>query len=111
MQNKADLFELELNELADRAKALSHPARIAILELLADADTCICAEITDSLPLAQATVSQHLKVLREAGLIKARESGQSVFYCLNREALVQTREQLNLLFVRLIDESVEPTCC
>ena len=70
MQNKADLFPDRLAALASRAKALAHPARLAILQTLGQRGTCVCGEVVDVLPLAQATVSQHLRTLRDAGLVR-----------------------------------------
>jgi DNA-binding transcriptional ArsR family regulator len=74
-------------ELAALAKALGHPARVRILRLLLARDACVCGEIVDQLPLAQATVSQHLKVLRESGLVRGEIDGPRVCYCVDRERL------------------------
>lgn len=70
--------------VAKIAKGLSHPARIAILEYLLTKDSCVCGDIVNELPLAQATVSQHLKELKELGLIKGEISGTKVCYCINQ---------------------------
>ena len=70
-------------ELAGLARALAHPARVRILRLLGGSEACVCGEIVEVFPLAQSTVSQHLKVLREAGLILGEEQGTRVCYCLN----------------------------
>lgn len=70
-------------QLAQLAKALGHPARVAILRLLLKRDTCICGEIVDALPLAQSTVSQHLKQLKQAGLIRGEVDGPRVCYCVD----------------------------
>jgi len=79
---------LEANqELAELARALGHPARVQILRLLARRDACVCGEIVDELPLAQSTVSQHLKVLKEAGLIRGDVDGPRVCYCVEPRAL------------------------
>jgi len=75
------------NELADLARALSHPARVAIVRYLAARGTCVCGQIVDVLPLAQATVSQHLKVLKQAGLVQGEVDGPRTCYCVNPEAL------------------------
>ncbi len=69
-------------ELAALAKAVGHPARVAILRLLARKNACICGEIVDELPLAQSTVSQHLKVLKQSGLIQGEVEGPTVCYCI-----------------------------
>lgn len=74
-------------ELAGLAKALGHPARVAILRQLSDEGTCVCGQIVDALPLAQATVSQHLKVLRDSGFVQGEIDGPRVCYCLNPETL------------------------
>ncbi len=74
-------------ELAALAKALGHPARVQILRLLVRREACICGDIVDELPLAQSTVSQHLKVLKEAGLIRGEIDGPRVCYCIEPRAL------------------------
>lgn len=80
-------FETNLTTLAEQAKALSHPARLQILQVLAERSECICGEIVNDLPLAQASVSRHLKTLKEAGLVKGTIDGPRVCYCLDTEAL------------------------
>ncbi len=80
---KTEVFTEAQNELAALAKALGHPARIAILEHLMKTNSCVCGDIVDVLPLAQATVSQHLKELKAAGLIQGQISGTSVCYCID----------------------------
>ena len=72
-------------------KALGHPARVRIVELLLSVDACVCGDIVESLPLAQSTVSQHLKVLKDAGLIVGTIDGPRTCYCLDREALAEFR--------------------
>lgn len=79
--------ELADDELAALAKALAHPARIKILRILARRDACVCGDIVDELPLAQSTVSQHLKVLKDAGLIRGEVDGPRVCYCLEPRAV------------------------
>ena len=74
-------------ELAALAKAVGHPARVQILRLLVRRDACICGDIVDELPLAQSTVSQHLKVLKEAGLVRGSIDGPRVCYCIEPRAL------------------------
>ncbi len=80
---KADHFTENQNKLATLAKALGHPARIAIIEYLLKVNTCICGDIVNELPLAQPTVSQHLKELKNAGLIKGNIEGNSICYCIS----------------------------
>jgi ArsR family transcriptional regulator len=74
-------------ELADLAKAVGHPARVAILRLLVRRQACICGDIVDELPLAQSTVSQHLKVLKDAGLVRGEIDGPRVCYCVEPRSL------------------------
>lgn len=78
-------------ELAVLCKAIGHPARVQILRLLARRDSCICGDIVDELPLAQSTVSQHLKVLKDAGLVRGDIEGARVCYCLEPAALRRLR--------------------
>ena len=87
------------------AKALGHPARIAILKILAQRETCFCGDITEILPLAQSTVSQHLKALKKAGLITGTVEGVKTCYCLNPDGI----RELNQLLSELTDELI--TCC
>lgn len=84
---KLDAFSAEDNELAEMAKALGHPARVAILKELARRDSCVCGEIVEVLPLAQSTVSQHLKELKAAGLIKGTVEGVKSCYCIDWDNL------------------------
>lgn len=74
-------------ELATLAKALGHPARVRILRLLSQREAKVCSQIVGELPLAQSTVSEHLRILRESGLIRSREEGSRVGYCINYEVL------------------------
>ncbi|MEO8398827.1 MAG: metalloregulator ArsR/SmtB family transcription factor [Ignavibacteriaceae bacterium] len=87
--------------LADVAKALSHPARIKILTILSELNTCICGEIVDLLPLSQATVSQHLKELKRVGLIKGTIEGPRTCYCLNHEVLEKVKKDFNQLLLNI----------
>lgn len=87
--------------LSEFAKALSHPARVAILKLLAERGTCICGEIVDELPLAQATVSQHLRTLKEAGLIQGEIEGPRTCYCIDPKGLQDFRLSIRFLFAQL----------
>lgn len=97
-QTKADLFQEDEILCALYAKALSHPARVAILKVLAQRKSCVCGDIVDELPLAQATVSQHLKELKEVGLIQGTIDGPSVCYCINPEGLQKAQTLLQSLF-------------
>lgn len=82
---KTDDFTVRQNKLAKYMKALAHPARIAIVELLLKKNACMCGQIVDGLPLSQSTVSQHLKELKEAGLIKGEIEGAKVCYCIDEK--------------------------
>jgi ArsR family transcriptional regulator, arsenate/arsenite/antimonite-responsive transcriptional repressor len=82
---KTDNFTESQNELANFAKAIAHPARAAIIEYLAGRNECMCGDIVDIIPLAQATVSQHLKELKQAGLIKGSIEGNSICYCIDSD--------------------------
>ena len=94
-------FQESMIRLARYSKALSHPARIAILEKLAERETCICGEIVDGLPLAQSTVSQHLKELKSAGLVRGKIDGLKSCYCLDpkgvKELLMLSKSLYQLL--------------
>ncbi len=98
--NKKNEFDDADVTVAGFAKALSHPARIAILRTLAEKKTCICGEIVEVMPLAQSTVSQHLKELKDAGLIAGEIDGTRSCYCIDRKKL----EALYRLFRNFIDE-------
>lgn len=102
--NKAKLFGTKRKRTAKLMKALGHPARIAIVELLAKRETCICGDITSELPLAQSTVSQHLKALKNAGIIKGEIDGVRTCYCLNREGVAELGELFSLLIDNLTTE-------
>lgn len=91
-------FTKTQNDLAVLAKALGHPARIAILQFLIKTKSCVCGEIVDELPLSQSTVSQHLKELKNAGLIKGEIEGPSVCYCIDERAWVRANKQIGDLF-------------
>ena len=92
--NKSELFQHDDIQLARWTKAMGHPARIAILRVLARKCTCICGDISGELPLAQSTVSQHLKALKQAGLIKGDIEGVRVCYCLNEEVIEELNEKM-----------------
>jgi predicted transcriptional regulator len=89
---KTDLFTKEQNKLANMAKAIAHPARIAILQKLIKTNACICGDLAEELGLAQPTISQHLKELKSAGIIQGTVEGTSVCYCINPEIWKQYRQ-------------------
>jgi DNA-binding transcriptional ArsR family regulator len=99
-------FTAKDNRLAKYAKALAHPARIAILQLLTKKQTCICGDIVDEIPLSQSTVSQHLKELKDAGLIKGDIEGAKVCYCIDEKEWKIAKDSLVKLF-----DSYSGYCC
>lgn len=105
---KHDEFSVKHNRISKYAKALSHPARVAILQFLIKKNACMCGDIVEELPLSQSTVSQHLKELKAAGLIKGDIDGAKVCYCINEKEWKEAKNALNDLF-DLYKGS--PTCC
>ena len=95
---KSNEFSAKENKIARYAKALAHPARVAILKLLAEKATCQCGDIVDELPLSQSTVSQHLQELKEAGLIKGEIEGVRVCYCIDDKEWKEAQQWLTQLF-------------
>ena len=105
---KAEEFSVKDNRLSKYAKALAHPARIAILKILLKRNACICGDIVEELPLSQSTVSQHLKELKEAGLIKGQIEGAKICYCIDEEEWQKARLVLDELFALYTPAG---TCC
>lgn len=105
---KTESFTEQQNEMASIFKALGHPARIAILQHLIETDQCICGDIVNVLPLAQPTVSQHLKELKSAGLIKGNISGNAICYCVDGNNWEKYSKLLNKLFNQYTDKI---NCC
>ncbi len=99
--SKTENFTDKQNQIAVLTKALGHPARIAIMEYLLKAEGCICGDIVDELPLAQATVSQHLKELKNAGLIKGNVEGNAICYCVDEKALNKLQSYFGQMVVKL----------
>ncbi len=95
---KTDQFTEKQNEAAMLLKALGHPARIAIIEFLLKSDSCICGDIVDELPLAQPTVSQHLKELKTAGFIKGNVEGNAICYCVDEKTWSRFKKITDALF-------------
>ncbi|HVW99777.1 MAG TPA: metalloregulator ArsR/SmtB family transcription factor [Candidatus Babeliaceae bacterium] len=105
---KNDLFTKKQNEIAAMAKAIAHPARIAILQRLLKANACICGNLVDELGLAQATISQHLKELKNVGLIQGTIEGTSICYCINPAVWNAYRD----IFTQFFKEtSISNNCC
>ena len=105
---KSEIFTEKQNKLAGMLKALAHPARIAILQHLLKTDACVCGTLVNELGLAQATISQHLKELKNAGLIQGTIEGTSVCYCIDPSAWKQFKKELEYFFVPLDEKK---NCC
>ena len=105
----SEIFTGRQNELATLAKALAHPARIAILENLFKMNACVCGDLVLEVGLAQATVSQHLKELKNAGLIRGTVEGTSICYCINEKAW----KEAEILLTNFLKQKVgaKGTCC
>ena len=108
--HKKDEFTQKEQDLAAFAKAMAHPARIAILKILAQRNECICGEIVEVLPLAQSTVSQHLKELKNAGLIDGSVDGPRSCYCINWKAFEKFMDEFSFLFNKLKVQN-KKACC
>ena len=105
---KTEIFTKEQNRLATMLKAMAHPARIAILQQIINANACICGDLVDELGLAQATISQHLKELKNAGLIQGTIEGVSVCYCIEPNAWALLSRELGGFFKSYKDPG---SCC
>lgn len=105
---KTEIFNEQQNRLAVVLKALGHPARIAILQYIIKQNSCICNDLVDELGLAQATISQHLRELKNIGIIKGNIEGTSVCYCINENVWNEIKNELNLFFV---EKNQNENCC
>jgi len=105
--SRTEEFKLKDIRIAKYAKALAHPARIAILNILIKKNSCMCGNIVEELPLSQSTVSQHLKELKQAGLIKGDIDGASVCYCIDEKEWEVAKEK----FYQIFDSFKGPGCC
>lgn len=105
---KVGLFTKQQNDIAAMAKAIAHPARIAILQQLLKTEACVCGYLVDELGLAQATISQHLKELKQVGIIQGTVEGTSICYCINPAAWNNCREVFSLFFKEI--NSTERCC-
>jgi DNA-binding transcriptional ArsR family regulator len=105
---KTEEFTVKDNKIAKYAKALAHPARVAILQLLIKKQSCICGDIVEELPLSQSTVSQHLKELKESGLIKGDIDGVKVCYCIDDKEWQNAKTYLETLFASYRPKT---SCC
>ena len=102
---KSTLFTAEENRMADLAKALAHPARIAILRHLTQINACVCGDLVEVLPLSQSTVSQHLRELKRVGIIQGNIEGTKTCYCINPKVW----QEAQLVFTKLFVSN--PNCC
>ena len=109
--HKREEFTAEEQETALLAKALAHPARVAILKLLAARQACVCGELVGELPLSQSTVSQHLKELKAAGLVQGEIDGARVCYCIDVAGWALARQLLGDLLAELPAAAAGPTSC
>ena len=103
--SKNEKFTVEQNKLAEFAKAFGHPARIAIIQHLLKVNACVCGDLVDELPLSQSTVSQHLKELKKAGIIKGEVEGTRVCYCMDEKAWNEGLGMLTKFFTKI------KSCC
>lgn len=106
--SKTEEFTVKENKIAMYAKALAHPARVAILQLLLKKQSCICGDIVEELPLSQSTVSQHLKELKSAGLIKGDIDGVKTCYCIDEKEWAQAKLYLTSLLNSVV---IDKNCC
>lgn len=104
--SKRHLHSIQVNQLADLAKVLSHPARISILNYIGDCQGCLCKDISEHIRLSQPTTSQHLQVIKKAGLLKSKFEGKSQYYTIHKERL----GKLKTLFADFF-ETTEQKCC
>ncbi len=107
--SKTDFFSASQNQIASWNKALAHPARIAIIEFLLQKEDCICGDIVNELPLAQPTISQHLKELRSAGIIKGNIEGNAICYCIDKDVWNNITQYFNNISLKI--NMLTPKCC
>lgn len=105
---KIEDFTIKVNKIAGYAKALAHPARVAIIQMLLKKQACICGDIVEELPLSQSTVSQHLKELKTAGLIKGEIEGVTTCYCIDEKEWQQAKQYLGALLNTPVSNN---NCC
>ena len=105
---RSEIFTDKQNKLAGMMKALAHPARIAIIQYLIKTNACVNGQLVEELGLAQPTISQHLKELKNAGLIKGSIEGTSVCYCINEKTWNQLKKELDSFFVSY---KTKDNCC
>ncbi len=108
--SKTDLFTNEQNQIAMLAKAFSHPARVAIIQYLIKANACINGDLVQELGLAQATISQHLRELKDVGIIKGTIDGSKINYCLNTQRWDEIHQQFNSIINQVINQDPKECC-
>ncbi|RXP61361.1 ArsR family transcriptional regulator [Lutibacter sp. HS1-25] len=106
---KTEIFDKNQNQIALIAKAFAHPARVAILQQIFKANACICGDLVDEIGLAQPTISQHLKELKNLGLIQGTIEGTSVCYCINKEVWQDAKQLFNAFLNQ--ENTDEKQCC
>jgi DNA-binding transcriptional ArsR family regulator len=104
--SKRHIHSMSVNQLADLAKVLSHPARISILNYIGDCEGCLCKDISEKIKLSQPTTSQHLQIIKKSGLLKSHFDGKSQFYKINKDRLATFKELFQEFF-----ETTEKKCC
>lgn len=104
---KSEIFTEEQNQVAALAKAFAHPARVAILQQIFKANTCICGDLVEEIGLAQATISQHLRELKTLGLIKGNIEGTSVCYCIDQKKW----SSMKTVISEFLDQDINLNCC
>lgn len=104
--SKRHIHSMSVNQLADLAKVLSHPARISILNYIGDCDGCLCKDISEKIRLSQPTTSQHLQVIKKSGLLKSHYAGKSQYYKINKDRLASLKDLFHEFF-----ETAEKKCC
>jgi DNA-binding transcriptional ArsR family regulator len=109
--SKKTEFRIKDTRLSEFAGALSHPARIAILKVLTECTTCVCGDLVDRMPLAQSTVSQHLRVLKEVGLITGEIDGPRCNYCVDPKVLAELTALMDELLSQLRPHTKKDKCC
>lgn len=103
---KTHIFSTEHNELAQIAKVMAHPARVAILEYISKQENCICTDLVEEIGLAQPTISQHLNEIKKIGLLDGTFEGKNLCYCINRERWKQIQQLLSSFFF-----NINQNCC
>lgn len=104
--SKTHMFSVTQNELAQVAKVLAHPARIAILEYISRQENCICNDLVDVIGLSQPTISQHLNEIKKIGLLKGTFEGKNLCYCINEERWEELQNSFNTFFA-----NINYNCC